>query len=223
MSSYEYYYAGEELLAILGGLFSGLPSVAFRIAAYILTALALYTVARRRGIHKPWLAWIPVADVWLLGSISDQYRYVVKGEVKSKRKILLTLRIILSALCVAVVAAVMVMAFNAIGSVMYYSGQKQIWEAMFGMLGTVLGLALPLIGVSIAYTIVYFMALYDVYTSMDPENSVLFLVLSILIPVTKPFFLFFNRNKDRGMPPRRDAPTYAPAQDPWETEDRNYL
>ena len=51
------------------------------------------------------------------------------------------------------------------------------------------------------------MAIYDVYRSLDPKNSVMYLVLSIVFPVTEPCFLFFNRNKDAGMPPRRQ-PAY---------------
>ena len=75
------------------------------------------------------------------------------------------------------------------------------------------------------------MALYDVYRSMDPSNSVLFLVLSILFGVTEPFFLFFNRNKDLGMPPRREdpirepeAPVFeAPVREFWEADDTDNL
>lgn len=69
-------------------------SFGLTVAAYVLTALALYTIAKRRGIKRPWLAWIPVADMWLLGCISDQYRYVTKGQVTNRRKTLLTLNIV---------------------------------------------------------------------------------------------------------------------------------
>ena len=51
--------------------------------------------------------------------------------------------------------------------------------------------------------VIRFVALFDVYRSLDPANAVLFLVLSILVGVTEPFFLFFNREKDLGMPPRK--------------------
>jgi hypothetical protein len=44
----------------------------------------------------------------------------------------------------------------------------------------------------------------DLYASCCPENQVLFLVLSILFNVTLPFFVFACRNKDGGMPPRKD-------------------
>ena len=67
----------------------------------------------------------------------------------------------------------------------------------------ILGLGLPLCGLGIAYAIIRYMALYDLYKSLDPSNCVLFLVLSIVLQVTEPFFLFFSRDKDDGMPPRR--------------------
>jgi len=44
---------------------------------------------------------------------------------------------------------------------------------------------------------------------------VIFLVLSILFPVTQGFFLFFIRNKDEGMPPRKQEPVYEVPQEPW--------
>ena len=73
-----------------------------------------------------------------------------------------------------------------------------------------------MVGIAIAYVVVYYMALYDLYKSLDPSNCVLFLVLSIVFRVTEPFFLFFNRNKDQGMPPRRQNPTYIPPEQTWQ-------
>ena len=90
---------------------------------------------------------------------------------------------------------------------------------LLSSIGMLVALALPIVGATIAYKVFYFITLYDVYTSMDPENSALFLVLSILFPVTEAFFLFFNRNKDRGMPPRREAP----GQEPWQQDNKDYV
>ena len=39
------------------------------IAAYVLVSLALYTMAQRRGIANPWLAWVPIADLYILALI----------------------------------------------------------------------------------------------------------------------------------------------------------
>ena len=76
-------------------------------------------------------------------------------------------------------------------------------------------LFLPLMGISIAYAVFRYMALYDIYKSLDPENCVLFLVLSILFGITEPFFLFFSREKDGGMPPRKQPGQDAPSSNDW--------
>ena len=67
------------------------------------------------------------------------------------------------------------------------------------------GFALPLAVAAVAAAVIRFIALYDLYRSLEPDNAVLFLVLSILFSITEPFFLFFNRDKDVGMPPRRET------------------
>lgn len=239
---YSYAYEFEEAigLGILPALVSGIPSMAIGIATYVLTALAIYTVAKRRGLKNPWLAWIPVADVWLLGSISDQYRYLVKRENKSKRKILLTLSI-LSAVCGIAMACLGVSVMvNAISGAMRAVSEEQLVGQVLGPVIGILGICVPLMGVAIAYVIIRYMALWDVYNSMDPRNAVMFLVLSIVFSVTEPFFLFFNRNRDDGMPPRKqqytqpayeqpvyEQPVYQqpqePAQEPWSKDEPDYL
>ena len=78
------------------------------IAAYILRSIGLYSIAKRRGIANPWLAWIPVAWVWVLGSISDQFRYVTKAQVKSKRKVLLITSIIYTVLALVMIVLLVV-------------------------------------------------------------------------------------------------------------------
>ena len=228
MSSYEYAYVMESLsTGMLSALVSSIPSVLFSIAAYVMTSLALYTIAQRRGLNRPWLAWIPVVNCWIVGSLSDQYRYVVKDEIKSKRKVLLILQL----LSTAVMAVAVAMIFGAVGSLMRGASEEQILESILGPAVSIVGMSLPLAGVAIAYVILRYMAMYDIYRSMDPANCVLYLVLSILFGVTEPFFLLFNRNKDLGMPPRRQEPVYQepvcipaqPVQEPWEREDKDYL
>ena len=194
MPSYEYSYMIQDSLemGLITGLVRGIPSGIFGIACYVLTALALYTIAKRRGINHPWLSWIPVADMWILGSLSDQYRYVVKGQDKSKRKVLLTLSIISAVLSMVILIAAIVVIGEGVTGVIYGMDPEDVLEDVVGPVLGVAGLALPLAGLSIAQTVISFMALYDVYCSCTPDNSTLFLVLSILFGVTKPFFLFLK-------------------------------
>ena len=229
MTGYSYMYEEDILFGILSGLLTSVPSLLLSIAAYVLSSIAIYTISRWRGLNHPWMAWVPVLNVWLLGSLSDQYRYVVLEENKSKRKWLLALKVVLVLLTVAMSAVLIVFVVDVAGGVMQGMNERQFMEEAMGMILSLLGLAVPVMGVSIAFAVIRFMALYDVYKSLDPNNCILFLVLSILFNVTEPFFLFFNRNKDAGMPPRKQ-PEYVPQeeyvwqeQQVWESENKDYL
>ena len=201
--SYEHMHMMEDALenVTITGNFGGIVA----IASYVFCALALYTIAQRREIKKAWLAWVPVLNVWILGSISDQYRYVVKGEVRSKRKVLLTLNIINFILgWAAVIKVIVTIVMFAFGRIDLNNEMEVIRLALSSLVWFI-----PVAILGIVSLIFRIMALYDVYTSCDPANNVLYLVLS-LIPainqVTQPLFLFLCRDKDDGMPPRRQNP-----------------
>ena len=218
---------GEGLGALFGLTWSTLPTL-ISIAVYVFTALGLYTLAQRRGLRNPWLAWIPVANVWILGSLSDQYRYVVRGQVRSKRKVLLTLNIISAVMGLVMTVVIVAAVVRWVFSFQAGASETEIVNAILGSVMGVLALCVPWAGVAIASAVLSYMALYDIYTSCDPANNTVYLVLSILFSFTQAIFLFLCRNRDDGMPPRRDAqPQYRPpVQEPWQQQDTdgtNYL
>lgn len=209
----------EELgEAMALGMMTNVVTWIFAIVSWVLGSIALYSMAKRRGIRNAWLSWIPVGNGWILGSLSDQYQYVAKGAVKNKRKALLILDIVLAVLSTLVFCLSIYVIVMATVSISGYDAGEQFVGAMMGMLFSLL----PLLGVTIATAVVRYMALYDVYRSCAPENAVMFLVLSIFFSVTEPFFLFFNRQKDAGMV-KQEQPVYrAPSylnqpsnDDPW--------
>ena len=212
----EFEYILEEAMdaglgySLLANSFSSLLG----IAAYVLTAIALYTLANRRGIKNAWLSWVPVINCWIIGSLSDQYRYVVRGEVKSKRKVLLTLNIINAVLAVIMAVVAVIMIVGAVQSTVGAYNEEQLGSVIVAVM-SILALCLPLAGISVAIAVIHFMAMYDIYNSCSPQNSVVFLVLSIFFSITEPFFLFFTRNKDDGMPPRKRETAYEVIQEPW--------
>ena len=205
---YDFTYALNEYLdsgLVLLNLITNSIGSLWGVALYVLTALGLYTMAKRRAINKAWIAWIPVVNCWLVGCISDQYRYVAKGQVKSKRKSLLVLTIVQVGLVLAFAAAIAVTIVSGVNASVAAPSYTGVVRSIMTPLIVTLGLLLPMAGVGIAKAVIYYMAMYDLYTSCAPENNVLFLVLSIVFRVTEPFFIFFNRNNDKGMPPRRET------------------
>lgn len=215
--SYEYHYDMDDEIfeilnefgpAIIGTLLIVLLVVmVFAVVFYVLEAMGLHTAAKRRGIRNPWLAWIPVANYWVLGCISDQYQYVVKGRVTNKRKLMIGLAV--ASFAVGLVGEIIS------GAMMLGSANSD--SAMAGTFAVSTISSLINSGLSIAMTVFWHIALYDFYSAACPANNVLFLVLGIIFPVTQPFFIFFNRKKDGGMPPRREAPqSYIPQEPQWQ-------
>lgn len=167
----------------------------FSVVMYVLNAVGLYRIANRRGIHHAWLAWVPVGCNWLLGSISDHYQYVAKQKVTSKRKILLILSLVL--------AAVSFLMMGGVAAIVVASGSTGENLAFSLAIALTLIAYLAMMGLAIAVTVFCYMAYYDLFRSCKPNNAILFLVLSIFINVTLPFFVFICGNSDEGMPERR--------------------
>jgi hypothetical protein len=64
----------EILLFLMGTL-----SVLFLLIGlvfYILKSIGLATLAANKGIEMPWLAWIPVADLYIAGAIVDEMDFL---------------------------------------------------------------------------------------------------------------------------------------------------
>ena len=168
------------------------------IAQYVLQSVGMYTISKRRGIRHPWLSWLPIGCTWILGCISDQYQYVVKGKVKRKRKSLLVLTLLTGILSIGGVAFYIV---SVIRLMMENGMQAPEAVEMMSAILSFLGIMLVVLGISIALAIINYIALYDLFVSCEPKNSALYLVLSIFVGIAMPLLVFLCRKKDLGMPP----------------------
>lgn len=205
--------ASDEVLAAILAVYMGFIMVmlAFALVAYILQSLGMYTIAQRRGIRNPWLAWVPVGNLWIMGSISDQYQYVVKGKRTNRRKILLGMSLGSVGTIILMFVVILVAAIN-----MALSRSEAEAATVAGLM--IIGFMLmyfAMITLLITQMVFQYISLYDLYASCNPGNATLFLILSIFVSVTMPFFVFACRNKDEGMPPRVQEqsvvePTYTP-------------
>ncbi|MBR2937435.1 MAG: hypothetical protein IKB80_02940 [Oscillospiraceae bacterium] len=167
-------------------------AVAIPVASYVLHSLGLYTIAKRRGLRHKWLAWLPFGEAWLLGSISDQYQYVAKGKIQYRRRWLLLLYI--------AAVAIYLGCLGTLVSSMLFS------DYIAAVIAHTMGGRLALIAVLIAFGILRYIAYYNLFRSCQPSNALLYLLLSILVPVSMPFIVFFIRKMDQGMPPRKQTP-----------------
>lgn len=226
-------FTGFDLLSDFG-------SSVISIICYVLMAIGMYTIAKRRGINHPWLAWIPFGSNWLLGCISDQYRYVVNGEEKSKRKWMLALDIITSIGVIVSLVMLVVSLFNVFLNIdsdmqLVMDEEAMMMELLTPMLGS-LGILFLMLIPAIILAVMRYMALYDLFASCEPDRKTVYLVLGIFFNIAMAVCVFISRNKDLGMPsrivatpdtPTWDVPQYdtqpqwQPAEPPAEPWDNN--
>lgn len=71
---HNYYNGWTELFLVFGTVIivALLIAAAVGITFYILESIGLYHIAQCRGLSNPFLAWIPIARMYLLGSVADQ-------------------------------------------------------------------------------------------------------------------------------------------------------
>ena len=210
------------LWTVVGGWLGLLGLI--RLAVFLLKGYPLYRIARRRGLHHAWLSWLPVGQDWIRGSVSDQYQYLTRGKNNSRR-------IILTALG----AAAKVLELIGLGLGIHYAaaallrmGHMPHAATIYALRWAVGGMVLGFLSICVwaARAVFHHMCMYDLYRSTDPKNDTAMTVLGIVIPVLELFFVFYVREKDDGMPPRRDqAGTSGPRPgqpEPEEPVDADY-
>lgn len=194
-------------LSVVWDILHFLVVIGFIMATLILPRLGLYNIAKRRGIKRPWLAWLPVGDRYILGGISDQYQIAMKGRRTYRRRLLPVFG------CVSWIAQIVAMLL--FGMILFYAlivlfaivfslGLvflhndlndlfRGVWEPF--AVACIIGIA------SSCGAVMRYIALKDLYKSCMSLNCTCFLVISILVPVVEPFLIFLCRDMDDGMPP----------------------
>ena len=181
-------------------------SRAIMIFSYVAQGLGLSAMAKNRGIERPWLAWVPMANTWMLGRISDQYREKATGEDPNLRKKLLVRKIVQNASTLAFLGLVLLWYIGMIFAIIFSETFFLDIDALFTPMVLVLYIALLLwivvyTVISVFYYISQYKALFDIYRSSDPKTSTLFFVLSFFSQIALTLGIFLNRNKTLGMPP----------------------
>lgn len=185
--------ANGDDLAVFAGLmvvyfaFFGIVS----IVMYLLYAFGLYGMAKGAGIEMPWRGFIPFANTFLFGKIAERY---VKKDGKRSAKfggLLLAFEILTLVLAFVTTAFVIGMIFVLATAESETELTNSIIVPMFAMLIS----CFVLMGVSIAYIVLYYVALWRIFTAYDYNNATVYFVLTIFFSFLGPIFLFVLRNK----------------------------
>ncbi|MBR3968497.1 MAG: hypothetical protein IKJ93_02795 [Clostridia bacterium] len=161
------------------------------IVAYVFQAISLQTIAKRRGISKPWLAWIPFAVNWVLGAIARDHDKR-NGINRRWDKVLLTLSIVVGAVGIILEVVLFVSLiwtfFNATGS---YTSEEDIAVLIIGMYL----LLIPILFLAGVLQMLSHICVFKLFESTVPERTLTYFLIYYLLPLAAPFCLFACRNK----------------------------
>ncbi|MBR2453709.1 MAG: hypothetical protein IKB35_01765 [Clostridia bacterium] len=179
---------------VLGFLVIGiyLVATAIGLADYIISSLAMFRIARKRGVSIPWLAWIPIAKEWTFGSIVDDFESE-KGSKRKFRVILLALSLVVLALT-ALMIIVMVAYIVYVAMVTYGSIIPTVGEEIALVISLYIAI-LPLAFVSTAYGVLYIICLHKLHENIYPEKSIKYAVVSFLVPLGLSICLLKNSKR----------------------------
>lgn len=195
-------------LAIFIGTFT--ISLLIGLALYLLESIGVYKMAKSAEIKNPWLAFIPVANGWVFGTLAEKYKK--KNGTKSARfgiilpvleGIVLIEAIALTIFTVISIKEITGYALDAVNT------SSEMAPEQFMSLISVIILYFALMAVAIAYAVVFFIALWRVYSSFDKPNATLYIVLSVVFTISVPIILFIIRNRKPEFDPHNNMPYFS--------------
>lgn len=195
-------------LAIFIGTFT--ISLLIGLALYLLESIGVYKMAKSAEIKNPWLAFIPVANGWVFGTLAEKYKK--KNGTKSARfgiilpvleGIVLIEAIALTIFTVISIKEITGYALDAVNT------SSEMAPEQFMSLIPVIILYFALMAVAIAYAVVFFIALWRVYSSFDKSNATLYIVLSVIFTISVPIILFIIRNRKPEFDPHNNMPYFS--------------
>lgn len=145
------------------------------VGIYALRSFGLYRMAKNTAMPNPWLAWVPVAHEYLAGKMADRFTASQGKKTRYAFWMLLCYGLFVLSFLLFM-GAVM---FFAIGMVAFESIANQGAAGGILLLVALLAMyALLLLG-ALAATVLRIVAHYYLYRDFEPNNTVLYTVLTV--------------------------------------------
>lgn len=167
------------------------------IANYIMVSLSIHKIGSRRQIANSWLAWLPIANYWIIGSIADDYDKR-QGHNRKWRTSLLTLALV-------GIGGFLIMYISMIIAVIALTFAEANYEpTISSMLSIILPLYLAMIvGIVVlaALNICNAVCVFKIFESTVPEKALKYFLIYLLVPLGSGICLMKCRNSGYDNPP----------------------
>ncbi len=192
MSTVSQIAGAEELSALSGILVIYIAILGFAsiigIVSYVFQSIGLYRMAKNLGFNNCWMAWVPFFSTYIFGKIGSKY---VKRDGRPSAKfggwligLEIALFLVLTGFIVSLVLTVI------FGISMETAGVNSPSPSFLGGVISMLFTYLAILGISIAFSVIYYIAYWRMLSIFDSSNATAFLIISILFSITLPFFIF---------------------------------
>ena len=194
--NFEDFASGGEALRIILIVYIAVVAAVlllYCLPQYIMLSISYTCIGKRRGVKASWLAWIPIARYWTIGAIVDEYDTRHLGVKRRFRIVMLIFAIVYLVSLFALLAGILSLIPMIISAIRGNAG-----DALANIMTFALGLEYGISGLvysGIILTALYYVALYKIFESLSPKNAILFLALSITIPLFMPICLLVIRKK----------------------------
>ena len=171
--------------------FTGIVELVF----FILQAIGIYKMGKKLGVPAPLISFIPVVSSFAFGRIANKY---VKREGKKSANFGVWLLIFQISLYILLIASIVCLVISIISISGYaystISDGSEMKLEMFASFIPVIILYVVMLGIAITYQVIYYVAMWRIFSIFSVNNADLFLVLSVFFPIIAPIFIFIIKN-----------------------------
>ena len=159
--------------------------LALAITNYVFASIGLYKIAKRRALPHPFLAWIPIANLWIMGGIAQEYDE--RKGIKRNWKLALLLPMVIS--LVAMGAFLVIAVIMAILTAMVTADLLVVPMIILYVCYLAMLLSLSV------YSVIYYISFFKIFESTVPEKALKYAILSLLLPLAHGICLYRARNR----------------------------
>ncbi len=165
-------------------------SFAIALAFYLLQAYGLYKMGKTVGSPAPWLAFIPVVNIYALGKIAET---PTPASPKPLRygPVLLVLNVVNTV--ISNISAFMMI--NGMIEIISNYESYEYEELLAELLTVSRSGSFIVSALSFAFTVFYYIALYKLFKLFVPKSATAYLIVAVFFSVALPIMIFCLRNK----------------------------
>lgn len=172
--------------------------VAVWLGLFVFQGIALYTMAGKENLEHKWLAFVPFANIFLMGKIAGECSMFGR-KIKNLKVYVCISQVIAVALEFLMIAALMYL-YIVVGEPNIDLNGRAYWDTIAGTAANSIARFYDVSGylisiVNLVYEILFFLLLLGIFRKYAPSNYTMLGMLTLFVPVSRYIILFVLRKR----------------------------